>query len=101
MSSTKEFFNLVSKDANVKMELGEASLKALIALAKEKGLQDDAKKTLEAVTMKVAEAHGFDLHAPDELSDEELDAVAGGDKGPCDSCISGDCGNCQHVGVEN
>lgn len=59
MSSTKEFFNLVSKDANVKIELGEASIEALLALMKEKGLQDDAKKALEEVTVKVAEAHGF------------------------------------------
>ncbi len=54
MSSTKEFFHLVSKDANVKQELGEASIRALVALMKEKGLGEDAKKTLEEVTAKVA-----------------------------------------------
>ncbi|MBQ7592909.1 MAG: hypothetical protein IJU48_00995 [Synergistaceae bacterium] len=78
MSTTKEFFNLVSNNANVKMELGEASLKALIALMTEKGLQDDAKKAIEEITAKVAEAHGFDLNAPEELSEDELEAVAGG-----------------------
>ncbi|MBQ7592907.1 MAG: hypothetical protein IJU48_00985 [Synergistaceae bacterium] len=45
MSSAKEFFALVSKDTDVKMELEEASLKALMALMWEKGLGDDAKKS--------------------------------------------------------
>ena len=45
MSTTKEFFNLVSNDKDVKLELGEASLKALISLLAEKGMSDDARKT--------------------------------------------------------
>ena len=45
MSTMKEFFNLVSKDANIKQELGEASIRALVALMIEKGLGDDAKKS--------------------------------------------------------
>lgn len=36
MSGTKEFFDLVSKDVNVKVELAEASFRALMELAKEK-----------------------------------------------------------------
>ncbi|MBQ7592903.1 MAG: hypothetical protein IJU48_00965 [Synergistaceae bacterium] len=86
MSTTKEFFNLVSKDVNVKLELGEASLKALMELAKEKGLADEAKKALEDVTAKVAEAHGFDLNATEELSENELEAVAGGYD--CNQCTA-------------
>ena len=43
MSNTKEFFNLVSTDKDVKLELGEASLKALIALLNEKGFKNDAQ----------------------------------------------------------
>lgn len=101
MSSMKDFFDLVAKDNNVKIELGTETIKALTALLAENGLKDDARKAIEEVTAKVAEAHGFDFNAPDELSDEELDAVAGGDQGPCYSCISGECGNCQHVGVNN
>ena len=85
MSSTKEFFDLVSKDANVKIELGEASLKALLSLMAEKGLGDDAKKVIEDVTTKIAEARGFDLNATEELSEDELDAVAGGG---CDTYIA-------------
>ena len=85
MSSTKEFFNLISKDVNVKVELGEASIRALMALAKEKGLADDAKKAIEEVTLKVALAHGFDLNASEEISEDELDAVAGG---KCDTLLN-------------
>ena len=90
MSTTKEFFNLVSNDKDVKLELGEASLKALISLLAEKGMSDDARKTLEEVTVKFAEAHGFDLNAREKLDDDELDAVAGGDfwnPNNCGKCI--------------
>ena len=93
MSTTKEFFDLVSNDANVKLELGEASIKALMALMTEKGLQDDAKKAIEDVTAKVAEAHGFDLNATEELSEDELEAVAGGDS------FFGDCTECLHLTI--
>ncbi|MBQ7592905.1 MAG: hypothetical protein IJU48_00975 [Synergistaceae bacterium] len=60
----------------------------------EKGLVDDARKALEDVTAKVAEAHGFDLNATEELSEDELEAVAGGDKDFCASCTAGKCGDC-------
>ena len=84
MSTTKEFFDLVSKDANVKTELGTETVKALTALLAENGLKDDARKAIEEVTAKVAKAHGFDLNATEELSEDELEAVAGGG---CSKCI--------------
>ena len=78
MSTAKEFFDLVSKDKDVKIELGTESLKALTALLAEKGLRDDARRVLEAVTAKVAEAHGFKPGEMEELSEDEMQAVAGG-----------------------
>ena len=55
----------------------------------EKGFQDDARKAIEEVTAKVAEAHGFDLNATEELSEDELEAVAGGDDVyTCEECIN-------------
>ena len=83
MSGTKEFFDLVSKDKDVKIELGAETIKALMALLAEKGLKDDAKKAIDAVTAKVAKAHGFDLSAMEELSADEMQAVAGGDITDC------------------
>ena len=97
MSTTKEFFALVSNDKDVKLELGEASLKALISLLREKGLRDDARKTLEEVTAKVAEAHGFDLKsAVEKLDDDELDVAAGGSN--CDQCAEIGDWNCSRGG---
>ncbi len=87
MSGTKEFFDLVSKDKDVKLELGTETIKALMALLAEKGLKDDAKKAIDAVTAKVAKAHGFDLSAMEELSADDMKAVAGGKGGHCDVCI--------------
>ena len=54
MSGTKEFFDLVSTDKDVKIELGTETLRALTALLAEKGLKDEAQKVFEAVTVKVA-----------------------------------------------
>ena len=51
----------------------------------EKGLGGDVKKVIEDVTTKIAEARGFDLNATEELSEDELDAVAGGG---CDTYIA-------------
>ena len=87
MSGTKEFFALVSKDKDVKIELGTETVKALTALLAEKGLKDDAKKAIDAVTAKVAKAHGFDLSAMEELSADDMKAVAGGKTGHCDECF--------------
>lgn len=88
MSAMKEFFDLVSKDKNVKIELGTESVKALVALLAEKGLKNDAQKAIDAVTAKVAKAHGFDLNAMEELSLDEMSAVAGGKSGHCNECYN-------------
>lgn len=96
MSGTKEFFELLAKDKDVKLELGTESLKALKALLEEKGLKDEAHKALDEAVSKVAKAHGFDFNAMEELSEDELKAVAGG-YGACpdwtvklfdESCVS-------------
>lgn len=78
MSAMKEFFDLVSKDKDVKIELGEEALRALTELLAEKGLKDDARRVLEAAREKVAEAHGFKPGEMEELSEDEMQAVAGG-----------------------
>ena len=87
MSGTKEFFDLVSKDKDVKIELGTESVKALMALLAEKGLKDDAQKAMADVMAKVGKAHGFDLNAMEELSADDMKAVAGGKTGKCDDCF--------------
>lgn len=78
MSGTKEFFELLAKDKDVKLELGTESIKALKALLEEKGLKDEAHKALDEAVSKVAKAHGFDFGAMEGLSEDELKAVAGG-----------------------
>ena len=95
MSGTKEFFDLISKDKDVKIELGTETLRALTALIAEKGLKDEAQKVFEAVTVKVAEAHGFKTFEMEELSEEELAAVAGGEKTIyCNKHYENDCNAC-------
>ena len=79
MSGTKEFFDLISKDKDVKIELGTETLRALTALIAEKGLKDEAQKAIKAVTSKVAKEHGIDLNDMEELSEDELRSVAGGE----------------------
>ena len=74
----KEFFELVAKDKAVQAELEKASLEALKAFVESKGLAGEAQKVLKDVVAKVAEAHGFKLGGMEELSEEELKAVAGG-----------------------
>ncbi len=78
MSGTKEFFDLVSKDKDVKIEFGTEVLKALNALLAEKGLKAEAMKAIDAAAAKVAKAQGFDLNAMEEMSEDEMKAVAGG-----------------------
>ena len=78
MSDSKKFFELVAKDNAVKAELEKASLEALKTLLAEKGLKDDAVKALEGAAAKVAEAHGLKLGGMEEVSPEEMKAVAGG-----------------------
>ena len=94
----KEFFELVSKDKSVKLELAEESLKALSALLNERGLSEDAKNAMKAATQKIAEAHGFTPARKEELSNEELEAVAGGVCRDMVSIIPGkDCPTMLHV----
>ena len=88
MSGTKEFFDLVSRDKDVKIELGTESVKALMALLAEKGLKDDAQKAMADVMAKVGKAHGFDLNAMEELSADDMKAVAGGKSGHCNECYN-------------
>ncbi len=77
MSDMKKFAELVSKDENVKKELDAA-------LA---GVAKDDTKAFAAAVSKVAAAHGFALTAEDfagemqKLSEEEIQAVAGGSCG--------------------
>ena len=81
MSGTKEFLALVSKDKDVKTELAVETVVALRALLAEKGLNDEAQKAIQAIMVKVAKAHGFNLNTMEELDEEELKAVAGGSRG--------------------
>ena len=104
MSAMKEFYDLVSKDRDLKLELSTEVVMALRALLDEKGLSDEAQKAVEAVTAKVAEAHGIDINAMDEIDDEEMLAVAGG-IGKEPKCYDtnyygGGCYNCDHVNCE-
>ena len=78
MSDTKKFFELVESDKAVQEELECASFEALKAFVEQKGLSGEAQKVLKDAMTKVAEAHGFNLGAMEELSEEELKAVAGG-----------------------
>ncbi len=84
----KRFLELISKDENLKKKMME-----LDAMAPEKGLQE---------TIALAKKHGIELSEADfaeeetigELSDDELDAVAGG---AC-SCSGSGSGGCSGSG---
>ena len=78
MSDSRKFFELVAKDNAVKTELEKASLEALKKILEDKGLGDEAKKALSDAMAKVAEAHGCKLGGMEEVSPEEMKAVAGG-----------------------
>ena len=79
MSDSKKFFELAASDKAVQAELEKASLEALKALVAEKGLKDEAQKVFADAAAKVADAHGFTLGEMEEISPEEMKAVAGGD----------------------
>ncbi len=78
MKVNKKFLEAVSKDEALKVELEQAALEALGEFLKSKGLEAEARKIAEAATEKVAEAHGFRADDMEEISDDELKAVAGG-----------------------
>ena len=75
---SKKFLEAVSKDSALKSELEQATLAALGEFLKSKGLEEEAGKIAEAAMEKVAEAHGFKADEMTELSEDELEAVAGG-----------------------
>ena len=78
MKVNKKFLEAASKDSALKSELEQATLEALGEFLKSKGLEEEAGKVAEAAMEKVAEAHGFKADEMIELSDDELEAVAGG-----------------------
>ncbi len=78
MSDSKKFFELAASDKVVQAEVEKASLEALKALVAKKGLNDEAQKALTGAVAKVAEAHGLKLGGMDEVSSDEMKAVAGG-----------------------
>ena len=78
MKVNKKFLEAASKDSALKAELEHATLEALGEFLKSKGLEEEAGKVAEAAMEKVAEAHGFKADEMIELSDDELEAVAGG-----------------------
>ena len=94
MSDSKKFFELVASNKAVQAELEKASLEALKALVAEKGLKDEAQKALTDAAAKVAEAHGLKLGEMEEISPEEMQAVAGGRWSVCGNSIlmPHDCG---------
>ena len=83
MAVSKEFLELVSKDAAVKEELNGATFKALLDLLKDKGFAKEAAKAVDTAMTAVAEAHGFKPEAMEEVNEDELKAVAGGKHMSC------------------
>ncbi len=102
MPVNKKFLELVSKDSAVKAELDSATFKALFEFLKARGLEDEAAKAVDTAMTAVAEAHGFKPEAMEEVSDDELKAVAGGVCG-CNwggyGSLRGDECNCGSSGV--
>ncbi len=78
MTINKKFLEAASKDSALQAEVEHAVLEALGDFMKAKGLEEEAAKIREAAAEKVAEAHGFTSDEMEELSDDELEAVAGG-----------------------
>ena len=65
----KKFLEEVSKDAGLANKINTASKETIISIAKEKGIE--------------LTEEDFAIPANQELSDDDLDAVAGGDWCPC------------------
>ena len=105
MTVSKKFLEAVSKDKALNAEVDKATLEALGAFLKAKGLEDEAAKAAEAAMEKIAEAHGFKAEAMEAVSADELEAVAGGGCVCCfrgtgnllgDRCKCGTCGTGDH-----
>ena len=80
MAISKEFFEAVSKDQDLRAEVDEAGYEALGELLKAKGLEEEAGKALEEAAEKVAAAHGFEPAGGAELDIDDLEGVSGGAK---------------------
>lgn len=78
MAVSKKFLEAASKDANLQRDLDKATIVALGKFLKEKGLEAEAGKIASEVMEKFAEAHGFKAEAMESISEDELEAVAGG-----------------------
>lgn len=83
MSDLKKFFELIARDNSVKAELEQASFSALKKLLADKGLDEEAQNALSDAMEKVAEAHGLKIGKMEEMSAEELNAIAGGFEPAC------------------
>ena len=66
------------KEEAGKIELEQTKLESLDKFLIAKGFCEEAAKITEAAIVKVAEAHGFKSDEMIELSEDELEAVAGG-----------------------
>jgi len=78
MAISKEFFEAVSKDQDLRAEVDEAGYEALGEFLKAKGLEEEAGKALEEAAEKVAAAHGFEPAGDAELDIDDLEGVSGG-----------------------
>jgi len=78
MAISKEFFEAVSKDQDLRAEVDEAGYEALGEFLKAKGLEEEAAKALEEAAEKVAAAHGFEPAGDAELDIDDLEGVSGG-----------------------
>ena len=72
--SNKNFMELVSKDESVQEALKKAKFEAFKKFIEEKGLAEDLSRAISEASANVAKNYGFE-----ELSNDELEAVAGGD----------------------
>ena len=78
MAVSKKFLEAVSTDEALKAKVEQAALEALGEFLKSKGLEAEAAKVTEEAMTKAAEAHGFKAEEMEEVSTNELEAVAGG-----------------------